>query len=206
MTMQISTKNFIVGVLKNGKFNSCGLINTKNPILKQGNIINAGKVLFGRCVDPSTYTQQQIDDIIKALCTPVNIGVYAMVKVPDPTEFCGWKVDYQLLPCQMLNIVQMKTIILEEKNEKACAYDKDKDMFCYGYDTTGAAQLALGGKSIYRIQGLISQGSQYCCCVINEVAMIDNDVNGKPFTVNFNHAKATAVERDLAVGRRLGYV
>lgn len=203
--MQIQTKNFIVGVLKNGKFNSCGLINTKNPILKQGNIINAGKVLFGRGVDPSTYTQQQINDIVDALCTPVNIGVYAMVKVPDPTEFCGWKIDYQLLPCQMLNIVKMKTIILEEKNEKVCAYDKDKDMFCYGDDTTGATQLALSEKSLYRIDNLVTHGSQYCCCIINEVAMIDNDVNGKPFTVNFNPAKATAAERNFAVERRLGY-
>lgn len=204
--MQIQTKNFIVGVLKKGKFNSCGLINSNNPILKQGNIINAGKVLFGRGVDPSTYTRQQIDNIVKALCTPVNIGVYSMVKVPDPTEFCGWKIDYQLLPCQMLNIVQTQTIILEEKNEKACAYDKDKDMFCYGDDTTGAAQLALGETSIYRIQNLVTYGSQYCCCIINEVAMIDNDVNGKPFTVNFDTAKATAAERNFAVERRLGYV
>ena len=204
--MQINTKNFIVGVLKNGKFNSCGLINTNNPILKQGNIINAGKVLFGRGVDPSTYTQQQVDVIVKALCTPVNIGVYAMVKVPDRTEFCGWRIDYKLLPCQMLNIVQMQTTILEEKNEKVCAYDKDKDVFCYGDDTTGAAQLALSEKSLYRIENLVTQGSQYCCCIINEVAMIDNDINGKPFTVNFNPAKATAAERDLAVGRRLGYV
>jgi hypothetical protein len=204
--MQISTKNFIVGVLKNGKFHSCGLINTNNPILKQGNIINAGKVLFGKGVDPSTYTQQQINDIVDALCTPVNIGVYAMVKVPDPTEFWGWKINYQLLPCQMLNIVKMKTIILEEKNEKVCAYDKDKDVFCYGDDTTGAAQLALSENSLYRIENLVTYGSQYCCCIINEVAMIDNNINGKPFTVNFNPAKATAAERNLAVGRRLGYV
>lgn len=204
--MQINTKNFIVGVLKNGKFNSCGIINTNNPILKQGNIISAGKVLFGKGVDPSTYMQQQVDDIVDALCTPVNIGVYAMAKVPDPTEFCGWKINYQLLPCQMLNIVKMKTIILEEKNEKVCAYDKDKDMFCYGDDTTGAAQLALSEKSLYRIENLVTYGPQYCCCIINEVAMIDNDVNGKPFTVNFNNAKATAAERNLAVERRLGYV
>ena len=203
--MQINTKNFIVGILKNGKFNSCGLINTKNPILKQGNIINAGKVLFGKSVDPSTYTQQQVDDIVKALCTPVNISVYAMVKVPDRTEFCGYKIDYQLLPCQMLNIVQMQTTILEEKNKKACAYDKDKDMFCYGYDTLGAAQLALSEKSLYRIQGLVTQGEQYCHCIINEVAMIDNNVNDKPFTVSFNPTKATSEERNFNIERRLGY-
>ena len=204
--MQVQTKNFIVGVLNKGKFNSCGLINTNKPVLKQGNIITAGKLLFGKNVDPSTYTQQQVDDIVKALCTPVNIGVYAMVKIPDPSEFCGWKIDYQLLPQQMLNIVKMKTIILDEKNEKACAYDKDKDMFCYGDDTTGAAQLALGEKGLYRIQNLVTYGSQYCFCLINEVAMVDNDVNGTPFTVNFNPAKATAVERNFAVDRRLGYV
>lgn len=199
MNLPITTKNFICGVLKDGKFYSIGLINSNKPVLKVANVITAGKALFGSKVKPDTYTQTHIDQIKAALCVPVNMPYHLIVHNKDqPYSFV-----YQ---DGGLNITNAQSIILAEENWKTCAYRKNKNQFCYGHEAAGAAQLACTESTRYRIVSLAYWDDDVCICDINEVVMIDPNakvtINGNLVDVQFNPQNATTGKRQAAFASR----
>lgn len=198
MDLQIATKNFICGVLKDGKFYSVGLLNSNKPVLKEANVITAGKVLFGSKVKPDTYTQAHIDQIKAALCVPVSMPYHLIVKANN-----GFKFIYQN---GGLNVNTVPSIVLKEEYWKLCAYRQNKNQFCYGHEAAGAAQLALTEKTRYRIVSLACWDNDVCICLINEVVMIDPNaevtINGNLVDVQFNPQNATTGKRQAAFARR----